>query len=83
MDSNKTLLIDQIVQSRYAARAFLDKAIDPQVIRDILTISSRAPSGTNTQPWKVYVVSGQKRTALVEEVLQAQKKIFEQPYVAE
>lgn len=74
MDSNGTLLIDQIIQSRYAARAFLDKPVEPQLIRDILTISSRAPSGTNTQPWKVYVVSGQKRNELVAEVYQAQKK---------
>lgn len=83
MDSNGTLLVDQIIQSRYAARAFLDQPIDPQLIRDILTISSRAPSGTNTQPWKVYVVSGKKRTELVKDVLHAQKKIFEQPHVAE
>lgn len=40
MDSNGTLLIDQIIQSRYAARAFLDKPAEPQLIRDILTISS-------------------------------------------
>ncbi|AQZ81369.1 nitrobenzoate reductase [Acinetobacter calcoaceticus] len=83
MHSNGTLLVDQIIQSRYAARAFLDQPIDPQLIRDILTISSRAPSGTNTQPWKVYIVSGQKRTELVIDVLQAQKKIFEEPDVAE
>ena len=54
---------------------FLDKPVEPQLIRDILTISSRAPSGTNTQPWKVYVVSGQKRNELVAEVYQAQKNI--------
>ncbi|ENX46296.1 MULTISPECIES: nitroreductase [Acinetobacter] len=83
MDSNEILIVDKMIQSRYAARAFLDQPVDPQLIRDILTISSRAPSGTNTQPWKVYVVSGQKRTELVEEVCQAQKKIFEQPYIAE
>lgn len=83
MDSNDIQLFDQVIQSRYAARAFLNQAVDPQIIRDILTVASRAPSGTNTQPWKVYIVTGQKRLDLVKEVCQVQKNIFEKLSLAD
>lgn len=42
--------VDDAITSRHSVRAFLNKAVDPQIIKDILTVASRAPSGTNTQP---------------------------------
>ncbi|QIC62236.1 nitroreductase [Acinetobacter schindleri] len=83
MDSIDIQLFDQVIQTRYAARAFLDQPIEPQIIKDILQVASWAPSGTNTQPWKVYVVTGQKRLDIIEEVCRVQKNIFEQPSVAD
>ena len=60
----------------------MNKAVDPQIIKDILTVASRAPSGTNTQPWKVYVVTGKKRDEMVERVYKAQVELFTKPELA-
>lgn len=75
--------IDHIIQSRQSIRAYLNTPVDPQSILDILNVAARAPSGTNTQPWKVYVVTGHKRAELIERVSQTQLKIFDQPELAD
>ena len=36
-----------------------------QTVEDILAVASRAPSGTNTQPWKVYVLTGEAKADAV------------------
>ena len=74
--------VDEAMTSRHSVRAFLNKAVDPQIIKDILTVASRAPSGTNTQPWKVYVVTGKKRDEMVERVYKAQAELFTKPELA-
>ncbi len=51
-----------------SARAFLPQVVDRQIIMHLLEVASRAPSGTNTQPWKVYVLQGPSRDALVSKV---------------
>jgi nitroreductase len=45
--------------------AFAARAVPRPVIESILEVSRRAPSGTNTQPWKVCVVQGASRDLLV------------------
>ena len=57
----------------------LSTPIEPEVIKDILRVASRAPSGTNTQPWKVYVVTGHKRDEMVERVCAAQIEVSKIP----
>ena len=74
--------VDDAITSRHSVRAFLNKAVDPQIIKDILTVASRAPSGTNTQPWKVYVVTGKKRDEMVERVSKAQIELANKPELA-
>ncbi len=66
-----TNAVDQVMQERKSVRAFLSKPVPKELIEDILRISSRAPSGSNTQPWKVYVVSGDKKEVLGNEILNA------------
>ena len=41
------------------------------MLSDILAVASRAPSGTNTQPWKVYVLTGDAKLALSARLLAA------------
>ncbi len=82
MSLDQVKLVDQAITSRHSVRAFLNTPIEQQTIKDILTVASRAPSGTNTQPWKVYVVIGQKRDEMVERVCQAQLEIYESPELA-
>lgn len=83
MSVEQVTAVDQAITSRHSVRAFLDKAVDQQVIKDILTVSSRAPSGTNTQPWKVYVVTGQKRQEVIDRVCKAQIEVSANPALAE
>lgn len=61
--------VDEALTSRRSVRAFMPDPVDEETIRDILTLAARAPSGTNMQPWKVFVVSGEKKQALSEAIL--------------
>jgi len=67
--SNQQEAVDAAITSRRSIRAFLDKPVEQHDIERILEVAARAPSGTNTQPWKVYVLTGQARTALSEAIL--------------
>lgn len=61
-------IIDRAITARRSVRAFLDTPVDPVIVREILAVSSRAPSGTNTQPWKVYVLTGDAKARLSAEI---------------
>mmetsp|Transcript_54194 Transcript_54194/g.137430 ORF Transcript_54194/g.137430 Transcript_54194/m.137430 type:complete len:233 (-) Transcript_54194:223-921(-) len=59
------------VCGRVSTRAFLqDKPVPLELIKDILEVASRAPSGGNTQPWHLYVLAGEAREALVHAIRQ-------------
>ncbi|BDT60698.1 nitroreductase [Massilia varians] len=61
--------VDAAITSRRSIRAFLPKPVERADIERILEVAARAPSGTNTQPWKVYVLTGQARRELSEAIL--------------
>lgn len=71
MNLHQVRYVDNALTSHHLAHAFLQQRVDPQIIKDILTVASRAPSGTNTQLWKVYVVTGKKRDEMVQRVCKA------------
>lgn len=54
----QTAAVDEAITSRHSLRAFLPTPVPRQTIEDILAVASRAPSGTNTQPWQVHVLTG-------------------------
>jgi nitroreductase len=60
--------VDHAITSRMSARAFSDRPVAREMLQDILKVASRAPSGTNTQPWRVYVLQGEARDSLVQKV---------------
>jgi nitroreductase len=66
-----TASVDAAMSSRRSVRAFLDTPVPRALIEELLQVAARAPSGTNTQPWKVYVLTGQARAALSARILQA------------
>src|SRR5579862_7826750 len=53
------MTVSEAVRSRRSVRAFLDTPVPAALIAEILTKASRAPSGGNVQPWKIYVLSGE------------------------
>lgn len=63
--------VDAAITSRRSIRAFLPKPVAREDIEAILQVAARAPSGTNTQPWKVYVLTGEKREQLSSRILAA------------
>jgi nitroreductase len=69
ISSQQQEAVDAAITSRRSIRAFLDKPVEQGDIARILEVAARAPSGTNTQPWKVYVLSGDARTALSDAIL--------------
>ncbi len=50
--------VDDAIVSRRSIRAFLPRPVPRETVEDLLRVASRAPSGTNTQPWKVTVLTG-------------------------
>jgi nitroreductase len=74
--------VDHAITSRMSARAFTQQEVSRELITEILQVASRAPSGTNTQPWKVYVLQGATRDALVDKVCAAHEAMRANPEVA-
>jgi nitroreductase len=64
MSGRDVLPADEAIVTRRSIRAFLPTPIPRATIEELLNLASRAPSGTNIQPWKVRVVAGEKRIAL-------------------
>ncbi len=50
--------VSEAVMNRKTIRAFLDTPVPDETIRTLLEKASRAPSGGNVQPWRIYVVNG-------------------------
>ena len=49
--------IIEAIQKRQSVRSFTKQKVTSEIIKEILNISKFAPSGGNTQPWKVYVLN--------------------------
>ena len=71
----ETATIDAAILSRRSMRAFLPTPVPREQVEDILRVASRAPSGTNTQPWQVHVLTGAARQRLSDRIL----AIYEDP----
>jgi nitroreductase len=59
-----TAAVDHAIESRHSTRAFLDREVPQALIEEVLRVASWAPSGTNTQPWQVHVLTGASKAAL-------------------
>jgi len=68
--SEITKTVDEVICGRRSVRAFLPKPVPQETILEILNVASYAPSGTNTQPWLVTVVTGAKKEALSHELIE-------------
>ncbi len=56
MDQKMT--VSEAIAARHSTRAFLDRPVSGELLRTLLERASRAPSGGNLQPWRVYALSG-------------------------
>jgi nitroreductase len=66
---DETAIVDEAIASRRSVRAFLPDPVDDAVVAEILDVAARAPSGTNMQPWRVYVAKGTVKQKISEAIL--------------
>lgn len=64
-------IVDHAITSRRSIRAFLPTPVPRALLEEILVVASRAPSGTNTQPWQVHVLTGAARARLAAAIVAA------------
>ena len=74
--------VDDAITSRSSIRAFTAQAVPRETVTHLLEVASRAPSGTNCQPWHVYVLQGASRDALVDKVCAAHDALRADPSLA-
>lgn len=68
--------VEKTILERHSVRAFSSKPVSDKLIRDMVNKAARAPSGTNTQPWKVYVVQGQVKQQITDKVIEAAHQLY-------
>lgn len=76
------MTVSQAIASRFSVRAFLSKPVPDAVLAEMLSAARFAPSGTNTQPWRVYVLQGETRQRVSNAVCDVFDRIQENPAVA-
>jgi nitroreductase len=75
--------VEQAIDSRMSVRAFTSEPVPRETIESLLTLAARSPSGTNTQPWRVYVLQGQSKDALIQKVCAAHDEVRAHPEKAD
>ena len=75
--------VQQAIESRMSVRAFTSEPVPRETIESLLTLAARSPSGTNTQPWRVYVLQGQSKDALIQKVCAAHDEVRAHPEKAD
>ncbi len=68
--AERLMTIEDAIRGRKSTRAFLKKPVPRELIARILETAGRSPSGSNIQPWKVWVLDGEAREQLVRDLLQ-------------
>lgn len=64
-----SLSVSDAVASRRSIRRFLDRPVDPAVLRAVLAKAQAAPSGGNLQPWHAHVIAGDTLARLIAAVM--------------
>lgn len=50
---------DEVVNGRRSIRGYKKEPVPRALIEDVIALAMRAPSSMNTQPWNLYVVTGE------------------------
>ena len=71
VSARSTSAVEEAITTRRSIRAFLPTPVPRATIERILAVAARAPSGTNTQPWKTYVLTGAPLKAMSDRLVAA------------
>lgn len=66
-----TRVADTVMRSRKTVRAYRPDLVAKHQVAEILEIASTAPSNSNSQPWRIYALAGQRKQALSDALLEA------------
>ncbi len=66
--------VTEAVLARRSIRGFTDRPVDGSVIKEILEVARRCPSGGNVQPWHVHALMGSAITDLKAAIKESQTK---------
>ena len=77
------ITVSEAVRSRRSVRAFLDTPVLETLLREALELAARAPSGGNLQPWRIYVLAGERLAQLKQTVRKAPPGPTEYPIYPE
>ena len=69
-----------VITKRYSVRGYLDKEVEKEKLEYVLKAATIAPTGVNSQPFKVYVIDTKKHKEALSEIYGA-KWFVEAPYV--
>ena len=58
--------VSEAILNRKSIRAFTDQAVQNSLIKELLSMSSRSPSGGNLQPWKIFVINNESMSKFLE-----------------
>ena len=78
MSEDTVRAVDSTIAARRSVRAFLPDPVPHEMVAAILDVAARAPSGVNTQPWKVHVLTGGALASLSRAIIDA----FDDPAVS-
>ena len=68
---NESMTVIDAIGSRRSIRAFLPDPVERSTLEAIFGRACRAPSGSNVQPWKVHVLTGEVKEAVSRAILAA------------
>lgn len=69
-DLDRAAVVDQVMVERRAKRGFLGTPVPTETINDILNAARFAPSSSNTQPWRCYVLTGGARDRITSKAVE-------------
>ena len=66
--------VEAALRTRRSVRGFTPDPVPEATIRQLLELAATAPSMTNTQPWRVHVLTGAARQRLCDEIMAAHQR---------
>ena len=54
----------EAMETRRSTRVFSEKKVEKEIVEDMISLASSAPSALNLQPWEVVIVAGEEKERL-------------------
>jgi nitroreductase len=69
--SDAAAMLDAVIRSRKSVRAFRPEPVPRHLLVEVLETARAAPSNFNSQPWRVYLLTGGAKRALGDAIVAA------------